>query len=531
MRDQVRVLHLEDNPDDCELVRTALVKENIAPVVQVASTREQFLAALSRGGFDLVLSDSGLPGMDGMSAFEATRSKFPDIPFLFVSGRAVEDRRDDFAALDRVDYIPKSELDRLAPAVERALAAAATRSSRRLMTYRDATEKLIAVVQELSLARNLPTVMSIVRRAARELTGADGATFVIREGDHCYYAEENAIGPLWKGKRFPITACISGWAMLNRQATVVEDIYADSRIPADAYRPTFVKSLAMVPIRTASPVGAIGNYWAKPYRASAEEVKLLQALADSTSIALENVQLYNDLEQRVRERTSQLESANKELEAFSSSVSHDLRAPVRAIEGFSKLLMHDCGESLNEQGRDYLQRIHRANTRMGQLIDDLLKLSRISRIDIRREIVDLTKMAKEITADLHNASPDRPTKFDIAEGIVAHGDPALLRVVMENLLSNAWKYTAKQLRARITVSSTREPKGPTIYRVQDNGAGFDMTHAGKLFGAFQRLHSESEFPGTGVGLATVQRIVHKHGGRIWAEAEVGQGAIFSFTLS
>jgi len=172
-----------------------------------------------------------------------------------------------------------------------------------------AIEQLMAAVQQISLARDLDAVMKIVRRAARELTGADGATFVLREGELCYYAEEDVIRPLWRGKRFPLSSCISGWTMIHRQPAVIEDIYADPRIPADAYRPTFVKSLAMVPIRPSSPIGAIGNYWASRHLATSEEVKLLQALADSTSVALENIQLYSELKRQV----SEAEEAKREL--------------------------------------------------------------------------------------------------------------------------------------------------------------------------------------------------------------------------
>jgi diguanylate cyclase (GGDEF)-like protein len=175
--------------------------------------------------------------------------------------------------------------------------------------------RLIRVVQELSMARDVDRVAEIVRGAARELTGADGATFVLRDGQQCFYRDEDAISPLWKGQRFPMSLCISGWAMLNRQATVIPDIYLDPRIPHEAYRPTFVKSLVMVPIRTLDPIGAIGNYWASPHTATAEQVELLQALADSTSIALENVQVYAELERRVKERTGQLVEVNHRLQA------------------------------------------------------------------------------------------------------------------------------------------------------------------------------------------------------------------------
>ncbi len=373
--------------------------------------------------------------------------------------------------------------------------------------------------------------MGVVRSAARELTGADGATFVLREGDLCYYAEEDAIAPLWKGKRFPMDVCISGWVMSTRQSVVIEDIYADYRIPVDAYRPTFVKSLAMVPIRTESPVGAIGNYWATPYRASAEEVDVLEALANSTSIAMENVQLYSELEQRVQQRTAQLEAANRELEAFSCSVSHDLRAPLRHIAGFSELLLEESHDHLDEEGRDYLQRIQRATQRMGQLIDDLLSLSRVAQTEVKRETVDLTRMAHEIAAEFQAESPERQVEFAIEEEVSVYADPRLLRVAVGNMFSNAWKYSAKNPQARITFGRSYDSEGDESYYIKDNGVGFDTAYAGKLFTPFQRLHGDSEFPGTGIGLAIVQRIIHKHGGEIWVDAVEGEGVTCSFTLS
>jgi diguanylate cyclase (GGDEF)-like protein len=183
--------------------------------------------------------------------------------------------------------------------------------------YVDGMERLLHAVQELSLTRSLPEIQRLIRTSARELTGCDGATFVLRDNDKCYYAEEDAIAPLWKGSRFPIQICVSGWAMLNREAVVIPDIYEDARIPQDLYRPTFVKSLVMVPIRRLEPIGAIGNYWADHHQPSEEEVRLLQALADSTSIAMENVQLYSELEQRVRDRTAQLEEANEQIRRLS----------------------------------------------------------------------------------------------------------------------------------------------------------------------------------------------------------------------
>ena len=179
--------------------------------------------------------------------------------------------------------------------------------------YTRGMELLIRVVQSLSLARDMDTVQDIVRKAARELTGADGATFVLRDNGQCYYVDEDAIEPLWKGKRFPMGLCISGWAMLNRQAVMIEDIYSDPRIPVEAYRPTFVKSLVMVPIRSSSPIGAIGNYWATKHTATRNEMRLLKALADTTSVALENIEAYSNLEKKVQDRTAELQTANEEI--------------------------------------------------------------------------------------------------------------------------------------------------------------------------------------------------------------------------
>ncbi|MCI0717868.1 MAG: PAS domain S-box protein, partial [Acidobacteria bacterium] len=234
-------------------------------------------------------------------------------------------------------------------------------------------------------------------------------------------------------------------------------------------------------------------------------------------------------QEELRERSVQLEAANKELEAFAYSVSHDLRAPLRAIHGFSQALLQDCADKLDDIGRNYLQRVCRAAERMAALIDDLLNLSRVTRAEIQRETVDLSAAAHTIAFELEAREPHRSVEFNIAERLVATGDPRLLGLALHNLLDNAWKFTAKRSRARIALG-VEERNGRPTYFVRDNGAGFDMAYAGKMFGAFQRFHALTEFPGTGIGLATVQRIIHRHGGEIWAEGEVDKGATFYFTL-
>jgi signal transduction histidine kinase len=258
----------------------------------------------------------------------------------------------------------------------------------------------------------------------------------------------------------------------------------------------------------------------------------------------EELQRYaTGLEQRVAERTQELEArhealrrnaaellaANQELDAFAYSVSHDLRAPLRSIDGFSQIVLEDYAAHLDDAGRDALQRVRAATQRMGSLIDDLLKLARVTRAEMRTEAVNLSDIAQDITAELERTTPDRHVEFEITPGLRARGDPRLVRVALENLLRNSWKYTAKQPRARVEFGSMDE-NGERVFLIRDNGAGFDMKYMDKLFGVFQRLHSSAEFEGTGVGLATVRRIITRHGGRIWAEGAVDRGATFYFTL-
>lgn len=532
MNNPPRILYLEDDLDEAELVRNALKKNVIGSMVNIVDTRDKYLMAIQSGDMDIILSDSKVPGFDGLSAFRIAREQCPDIPFIFVSGYLDQAGIEQIEAVGATAYASKAQMPELVSAVQNALAKNRQATQDYQPSYTSsASARLIAAIQELSLAHTIEEVMSIVRNAARELTGADGATLVLREGDQCHYAEENAIGPLWKGRRFPMNACISGWTMLNGQAAVIEDVYNDARVPVDAYRPTFVKSLAMIPIRPAAAIGAIGNYWANHHRATPEELNLLQALADSTSIALENIRLYSELEQRVSERTAQLEATNKELEAFSFAVFHDLRAPLRHMQGFSNILLEDCSDQLGEEGREYLQRLKRSVHHMEQLIEDLLTLSRMSHVPVRREQVNLSVIAREIISELRSLPPQRHLDFVLPEDIFVSGDPGLMHALLQNLISNAWKFTSKREHARIEFGRAEDANEGTYYYLRDNGMGFDMAYAGKLFTPFQRLHSSAEMPGTGVGLAIVQRIIHKHGGRIWAEAKPDKGACFYFTLA
>ena len=326
------------------------------------------------------------------------------------------------------------------------------------------------------------------------------------------------------------------------------------------YAPFLPHSYILVPLRIqGSIIGVLSltRYKEEQPAFTEDDLSLAQDLAERAALAISNARLVKEadesrkvllnvvedqklaegklsrlnaeLEQRVHERTAELESANKELEAFSYSVSHDLRAPLRGIDGWSAVLLDEYSHQLDEKGRQSLGRVRSETQRMGQLIDDLLRLSRVTRVEMKRGLVNLSEIARMVAARLQESDVQRPVDFIIQPGLTDVGDPNLLEIVLTNLLSNAYKFTTRQPQARIEFG--RELiEGNEAYFIRDNGAGFDMTYAKNLFGAFQRMHKQSDFPGTGIGLATVQRIIHRHGGRVWAEAKKNQGATFYFTL-
>lgn len=390
--------------------------------------------------------------------------------------------------------------------------------------YIRSMERLVETVQELSHARDLETITAIVKDAARSLTGADGATFVLRDGDQCYYVEENAIAPLWKGHRFPMSRCISGWVMLNALPAVIEDIYADPRIPVDAYRPTFVKSLAMIPIRRSAPIGAIGNYWANGHKATDEEVMLLQALADTTSVALENVELYRQLERKIGE----LEKSNDDLNSFAWAASHDLQEPLRTIATQMQLLDRELKGGINAQSQEHIDFAINSAGRLHHLVQNLLTHARAGEPESFADI-ELATIIENIQSDLQVLITETGTKIHVGVMPMVHGDPHLLECVFQNLLSNAIKFRKSGVHPDITLEA-HSADDEWIFSVSDNGLGIDPQYQEKIFGLFQRLHSQDHYQGSGIGLATCRKIMDIHGGRIWAESAPGKGSCFWLAL-
>lgn len=396
-------------------------------------------------------------------------------------------------------------------------------------TQLSATEHLVAVARELSRAHTLEEVLNVVRHAARELTGADGATFVLREDDVCFYADEDAIAPLWKGRRFPIQACISGWAMLNASPVTIEDIRLDARIPQEAYLSTFVRSLALVPIRIPDPVGAIGAYWAETHRATEGEVKLLGALADLTSVALENVQLYAQLQARMQEA----ELAVSARDEFISIAAHELRTPLTALQLQLQNLEHLASRNPTPADRRFPERTGRAVAavrRLTGIVDSLFDASLVTQgaMPLSIEDFDLAETAREVLERFAVAArrANCELRLEAPRSLSGRWDRTRIEQVLTSLLSNAVKYGAGK---PVEVLVEPSADGARI-AVRDHGAGIAPEVAKRIFERFGRAGSVTRYAGLGLGLYLARQVVEAHGGSIDFQTESGAGSTFIVAL-
>ncbi|AVH65867.1 hypothetical protein CDG77_12415 [Nostoc sp. 'Peltigera membranacea cyanobiont' 213] len=388
--------------------------------------------------------------------------------------------------------------------------------------------RLLLVVKDLACVRTIEEIIEIVRLAARDLTNADGVTFVLRDGECCHYVDENAIGPLWKGMRFPLKSCISGWAMLNKQAAVIEDIYQDARIPIDAYKVTFVKSLVMVPIRIAEPLGAIGAYWSTPHLATREEIELLEILTDTTAVAIANVQLFQKL-------TNQ----NALKDKFIAMLAHELRNPVAPISNGVQLLKLKLGET-GAVGETVLMMQHQIK-HLSKLIDELLDVSSITygKISLNLEKVNLVDLVHQSIND-HTQAIKRSNLTVVKDlpntPVWAYVDPTRFFQIFGNLLDNALKFSKPDGTIWVDLSFIPGENGSgsvATLSVRDSGIGIDPTILSELFEPFTQgdRSLDRSRGGLGLGLSVVKSLVELHGGNVEASSRgIDLGAEFKVTL-
>jgi K+-sensing histidine kinase KdpD len=386
-----------------------------------------------------------------------------------------------------------------------------------------ALKRLAGAVQDLSLAADLAGIMEIVRRAARELTGADGASFVLREGDECHYADEDAILPLWKGHRFPVGSCISGFAMLHGESVSLEDVFDDPRIPVDAYRPTFVRSLCMVPIRTKAPIGAIGTYWASRHQTTAYELALLQALADSTSVAMENVEVHAELDallERERHR-----------EELSAHVVHDIKSPASAIMLAASLQMSDEKARCTDQRR--WQTVFTSAQHILRTAVSLLDIAELedARLTPRHDEVDLRALLEETRDLMSPLCEGRRQSIDVCCDVppgVPEADRELVGRVLQNLVDNALRHSPGGSTVRISAHADGDS---VIVMVCDEGPGIPHDMRARVFERYVRLGGPDDTrTGWGLGLAFCKMAVEAHEGSIWIEDNDPRGSRFCFRL-
>jgi PAS domain S-box-containing protein len=500
----LRVLIVEDAKNDIALLLLALRDGGFEVNYEAVATQAAMRTALQHRQWDLITSDHGMPQFSGPAALALALELRPDVPFIIVSGEIDINLAVSLIQAGAQEYVQKTELVRLVPVIHRVLLDREARNAKVL-----ADQALIA--SEAQYRR-------LFESAQDGILIADAGTGQIDDVnpfllDLLGFSREEYMGKkLWEVAAFQDSETSkSAFLELQQRGYIRYDNI-----------PLHCKTGSNVEVEFVSNIYEVGLK------------KVIQCnirdITERKHAEAEIQQLNTDLERRVYLRTAQVEALNKELETFNYSVSHDLRAPLRRITGFVTALERACGDELNPKGKEMMVEIHASTEHMTTLIQALLKLATLGQSELQCEQTDLSSLAHIIAAELQQGDSDRHVEFMIPDGILASGDAAMLRIVLENLMGNAWKFTSLVDFARIEFGVTYPAGKPAEYFVRDNGAGFDMRYANRLFGAFQRLHLDDEFPGTGIGLASVQRIIHRHGGRIRAESSVGQGATFYFDL-
>jgi PAS domain S-box-containing protein len=481
----MRILLIEDNPGDARLVQELLKQAGEKSIIEVVEYLESGVQFLLSQDVDAVLLDMNLPDSRGLETLTKVQSRFPHLPIVVMTSIDDTELAAQAVRLGAQDYLVKGQADgellrrSLIYAIER------KRSEMAVLQAKEEWELTFNSVPDLIVVLDCQHRIIRANKAMADRLGVNQEKCA---GLPCFEAVH--------GLSYPPEFCPHSLTCQDGKEHIT-DVH-EPRLGGDF-------SVSTTPI--INKQGVITG-----------SIHVARDITDRKRA-----------EEDLKRNAAALEAANKELEAFSYSVSHDLRAPLRSMDGFSEALLTDYNDKLEETGIDYLNRIRQASQTMSQLIDDILKLSRVTRSDMRLDKVNLSELASSIAAELKAVQPDREAEFIIVPDLIVNADKQLLQVLLRNLLENAWKYTGKCSKTRIELGVNRQD-GQTVYFVKDNGIGFDMKYADKLFQPFQRLQTSKEYPGTGIGLATVQRVVRRHGGSIRAESEAGNGATFYFTL-
>jgi PAS domain S-box-containing protein len=517
MKRPLHLLMVEDSEDDAQLLVYELRQGGFAVDYQRVDTPEAMRAALVDCTWDVITSDHAMPSFSAPGALALAKELCPDVPFVIVSGEMDLNLAVSLMRAGAQDYIQKRELPLLAPTIERELAEVEVRRQRQQAEEerRISEEKLFKAFQNspdaINLTRFSDGVYLEVNEGAEKLSGYSAAELLGKST-----LELN----IWADPQQRVRL---NQKLLNAGKLENEEVNVRNR--SGQIIPSSI-SARVITINGEACVITFTRDISEQKRIEEEIRRQNRELQAASELIQQHAA---ELEERVADRTAELRAINQELEAFTSTIAHDLRAPLRAIRNYSQILLEDNAEQLDTDGQNFLNRIVLVTQRMSHLIDDLLAFSRLSKAELTIQSVDLSQIAQMIAEELQQHEPERQVVWKIADGLQVTGDENLLRTVMENLLGNAWKFSARQPQACIEIGKQDGLNGP-LYFVRDNGAGFDPQYISRLFGMLQRLHSSSEFPGNGIGLASVRRIIERHGGRIWAEGQVNQGATFYFTL-
>ena len=507
MSDPIRILYVDDSALDRELVCDVLEKEIGGFNVSKATSRVDFETQLAGGDYDLVLSDFNILGFEGLQALEAAHAKDPHLPVVIVTGTGSEEIAVEALKRGAADYVIKSthSINHLPQTIHTALANAQLAQERQQVQdeLRESEERFRSAFEQAAIGMCMINTNGMFLRVNHSFCQMLG------------YLQQELMEKTIYQITYPEDVIASEFVISQSIENCLQPVPFEKRyVHKDGH---------IIWVNVSSSF--VCNAMNKPLYFITQVQNITQRKQAENEIR----QLNAELEQRVLDRTIQLEAANQELQAFSYSVSHDLRAPLRTLDGFSKVLLEDHASQLDETGRDYLNRICVASQHMKQLIDDLLKLSQVSRGELSKTQVNLSEILEKIKTFLMQTHPERQIDWEIAHDVNVNGDNGLLEVALGNLLNNAFKFTSQKSPAYIKFGVQNED-GHQVYHVRDNGIGFEMTDTNLLFKTFQRLPNAGKFEGTGIGLTIVQRIINRHGGQIWAEGQVGQGATFYFTL-